>query len=92
MILGEIYQRYRKTEPLTIHVMRIITMIFCLLCILIFTISIIYNIINDQPVISYSYIKEDLPVPDIQFFSENMFVMTCNFMTSGTAIHISLIH
>ncbi|RIB29269.1 hypothetical protein C2G38_1199122 [Gigaspora rosea] len=82
MILGEIYQRYRKTEPLKIHIMRIITMIFCLLCILVFTISIIYDIINDQPVISYSYIKEDLPVPDIQFFSENMFVMTCNFMTS----------
>ncbi|CAG8644126.1 1213_t:CDS:2 [Gigaspora margarita] len=39
----------------------------------------IYDIINDQPVISYSYIKDDLPVPDIQFFSENMFVMTCGF-------------
>ncbi|CAG8520205.1 23924_t:CDS:2, partial [Gigaspora rosea] len=42
----------------------------------------IYDIINDQPVINYSYIKEDLPVPDIRFFSENMFVMSCGFHTS----------
>ncbi|CAG8790929.1 13524_t:CDS:2, partial [Gigaspora margarita] len=42
----------------------------------------IYDIINDQPVINYSYIKEDLPVPDIRFFSENMFVMSCGFETS----------
>ncbi|RIB25004.1 hypothetical protein C2G38_2138997 [Gigaspora rosea] len=83
MILGEIYQRYRKTEPLTIHIMRIITMIFCLICILIFTISMIYYIINDEPVINYSYIyKEDLPVPNIRFFSENMFVMSCDFISS----------
>ncbi|CAG8554595.1 27543_t:CDS:2 [Gigaspora margarita] len=38
--------------------------------------------INDQPVINYSYIKEDLSIPDIQFFSENLFIMTCGFKTS----------
>ncbi|CAG8548104.1 19345_t:CDS:2 [Gigaspora margarita] len=31
----------------------------------IFSISIIFDIINDRPVISYSYIKEDLSIPDI---------------------------
>ncbi|CAG8458303.1 24546_t:CDS:2, partial [Gigaspora rosea] len=42
----------------------------------------IYDIINDQPVINYSYIKEDLPVSDIRFFSETIFVMSCSFETS----------
>ncbi|CAG8775907.1 18427_t:CDS:2, partial [Gigaspora margarita] len=44
----------------------------------------IYDIINDQPVINYSYIKEDFPIPDIRFSSENMFIMKCGFQTSGS--------
>ncbi|RIB13441.1 hypothetical protein C2G38_2248857 [Gigaspora rosea] len=57
-------------------------MIFCLICILIFTISMIYDIVNDQPVINYSYIKEDFPVPDIRFYSENIFALSCYFVNS----------
>lgn len=39
-----------------------------------------FNIVNDQPVINYSYIRENIPVPDVQFFSENIFMMKCNFV------------
>ncbi|RIB17848.1 hypothetical protein C2G38_1394883 [Gigaspora rosea] len=87
MILGEAYQRCRKIEPLSIHIMRIITMLILLICILIFIINLTLNIINDKPVVSNSYIQEDMPVPDIKFFSESLFVVaSCNFKNSVSGL------
>ncbi|CAG8814559.1 6361_t:CDS:2, partial [Gigaspora rosea] len=86
MILEKSFQKYRKTEPLTLFILRLIVLILLLVSLFGYTLLIIWGIYNDNPVIQNSLaIENSFPVPFLYIYTFQQTNINCNFENaSGT--------
>ncbi|CAG8633879.1 15234_t:CDS:2, partial [Dentiscutata heterogama] len=86
MIFENLFQKYRKTEPTSLFVLKNFVLILLLIALLGYTWRIIWDIYDDNPVIQNSLAEENsIPVPIAFFSAFQKTSISCHFAnTSGT--------
>ncbi|RIB25010.1 hypothetical protein C2G38_568735 [Gigaspora rosea] len=81
MIIEKLFQKYRKTEPTSLFVLKNFVLIILLIALLGYTWLIIWGIYNDNPIIQNSLAEEtSIPAPFILFTTEQKVNISCRFV------------
>ncbi|CAG8781342.1 27070_t:CDS:2 [Gigaspora margarita] len=86
MIIEKLFQKYRKTEPTSLFVLKNFVLISLLIALLGYTWIIIWGIYNDNPIIQNSLAEETyIPAPYIQFTATQKTNISCHFVNISGA-------
>ncbi|CAG8828764.1 21167_t:CDS:2, partial [Racocetra persica] len=84
MIFEELFQKYRKTEPTSLFVLKNFVLILLLIAILGYTWLIIWGIYDDNPVIQNSLEEaNNIPIPVVLVFASQKTNISCHFVNAS---------
>ncbi|KAF0464560.1 hypothetical protein F8M41_026514 [Gigaspora margarita] len=87
MIFENLFQKYRKTEPKSLYVLKIFVLILLLISLLGYTLLIILGVYNDNPIIQSSLVEENsIPAPIVSMASTLQFQqigISCSFVNAS---------
>ncbi|KAF0464564.1 hypothetical protein F8M41_026517 [Gigaspora margarita] len=87
MIFENLFQKYRKTEPKSLYVLKIFVIILLLISLLGYTLLIILDTFNDNPIIQSSLVEENsIPAPAVTMGSTlqpQQIGISCSFVNAN---------
>ncbi|KAF0499959.1 hypothetical protein F8M41_020365 [Gigaspora margarita] len=87
MILGDLFQKNRRTEPVSIYWLRVFVIILLLAILIGYILLISLDIYNDQPIIKNSFIEETsflVPAVSIVFINKTRISCFFEYANNGT--------
>ncbi|RIB24995.1 hypothetical protein C2G38_568026 [Gigaspora rosea] len=84
MIFENLFQKYRKTEPTSLFILKNFVLTLLLIALFGYTWLIIWGIYNDNPVIQNSLAEETfIPVPVVLFSTKQQTNIGCHFVDAS---------